>query len=119
MGTKSQIQAGLEPCVAKAHDNEPLFVLRGTDPRAPELVRDWARQYYAMKIADRVPPHNGSQEETDLYMAEQARRMSKHSEALACAKRMDIYRVSYLDAKLDGQDEAQAQATAELAIATV
>ena len=30
------------PCLANAADDEPIFVLRGTDPFAPDLVRRWA-----------------------------------------------------------------------------
>lgn len=32
------------PCYDKAAPDEPIFVLRGVDPSAPEAVRAWARQ---------------------------------------------------------------------------
>lgn len=31
------------PCIEKARDDEPLFVLRSQDELAPDLVRAWAR----------------------------------------------------------------------------
>ncbi len=40
MATKNQI---IETLVTKVHDpEEPLFLLRGRDPFAPEVVRQWA-----------------------------------------------------------------------------
>lgn len=119
MGTKAQILAGEEACVSNAHMNEPLFVLRGTDPRAPALVRDWARQYHAAKIADRQPPLNGSQLEMDTYMTEQARRMAKHGEAVRWADRMDAYREGYEGALRVGLSEAEAIAAAEAAASSI
>ena len=31
-------------CIAKAADDEPVFVLRAQDKLAPDLVREWAHQ---------------------------------------------------------------------------
>jgi hypothetical protein len=31
-------------CLNKAADDEPVFVLRGRDALAPEIVRDWANR---------------------------------------------------------------------------
>lgn len=41
MGTKNQ--PGDYDCYANAHPDEPMFVLLGRDPRAPELVEAWAQ----------------------------------------------------------------------------
>ena len=40
MGTKNN--PGEFDCYAKAHPDEPLFVLRANDPLAPALVGIWA-----------------------------------------------------------------------------
>lgn len=42
MGTKNR--PGPFDCHAKAHPDEPMFVLLGRDPMAPALVREWARR---------------------------------------------------------------------------
>lgn len=31
-----------EPCLAKAADDEPIWVLRGQDLLAPQIIRSWA-----------------------------------------------------------------------------
>ena len=41
MGTKSE--PGNFDCYANAEDDEPMFVLLGRDPDAPEAVRGWIR----------------------------------------------------------------------------
>lgn len=114
MGTKAQILAGEEACVNNAHTNEPLFVLRATDPRAADLVRDWARQYFASSIADRQPPKRASDEELMLFGYEQGRRTNKHAEALRIANTMDKYRNAYDNAT--GTEEERI-AAAEVAVA--
>ena len=43
MGTKNN--PGKFDCYAKAHPDEPIFVLRANDPLAPALVRTWAHSY--------------------------------------------------------------------------
>lgn len=92
MATKEQELS--HGCFADAAPNEPLFVLRSTDSKAPGLVREWARLYYAEKVADRQPPRNASAEELQLFEAEQARRVNKHAEALALADQMEAYRAA-------------------------
>lgn len=79
-------------CFAAAADDEPLFVLRSTDPRAPNIVREWARQYYGNKIANRlaIPPQL-SEAEAAAHEAETERRRVKHREALALADKMEAY----------------------------
>ena len=51
------------PCITKAADDEPLFVLRAQDVSAPDLVRQWAsanslnapnKAESARRIADRM-----------------------------------------------------------------
>jgi hypothetical protein len=41
MGTKKSELA--DGCMAKASDNEPVFVLRAQDVTSPQVVREWAR----------------------------------------------------------------------------
>jgi cob(I)alamin adenosyltransferase len=38
---RDELEAG---CIAKAADDEPVFVLRAQDKLAPDLVRAWARE---------------------------------------------------------------------------
>lgn len=40
MGTKNK--PGTFDCYANAHPDEPMFILLGRDPLAPELVERWA-----------------------------------------------------------------------------
>ena len=37
----------LSSCLNKAHEDEPVFVLRANDPLAHDLVETWAEQYRA------------------------------------------------------------------------
>ena len=85
MATKRQEL--VDGCFARARDDEPLFVLRATDELAPELVREWARQYRAQKAAD--PP---------TQRAEHERREAKYREALQLATEMErwYWQHSYL-----------------------
>lgn len=41
MGTKNN--PGKFDCYANAHPDEPMFILLGRDPMAPQLVDTWAR----------------------------------------------------------------------------
>ncbi len=52
-------------CIAKAADDEPVFVLRGQDALAGDTVRDWARRaleagcpeakyFEAIELADKM-----------------------------------------------------------------
>lgn len=43
MGTKKQELESETGCLAKAADDEPLFILRAQDRTAPILVRQWAK----------------------------------------------------------------------------
>lgn len=52
MGLKSD-----DSCLAKAKDDEPIFVLRSTDRLAPDIVREWA------KLAERGGTDRGKIEE--------------------------------------------------------
>ncbi len=78
---------------AAAADDEPLFVLRSTDPRAPNIVREWARQYHASKIADRVLQNTSimTLDERNVFEAETNRRLVKYRESLALAEKMEAY----------------------------
>lgn len=38
-----------DSCLGKAAPDEPLFVLRSSDPDAPETVREWATRYLNRK----------------------------------------------------------------------
>lgn len=38
-------------CIAKAADDEPVFVLRATDKLAPGLIRQWAAQAHALGMS--------------------------------------------------------------------
>lgn len=40
-------------CLNKALDEEPLFVLRANDERAPGIVRHWAQSYRYEKVRTR------------------------------------------------------------------
>lgn len=52
-------------CIAKAADNEPVFVLRAQDMLAPDLVREWARQA-SLFLGDQHPKVRESRELADL-----------------------------------------------------
>lgn len=67
MGTKNN--PGKYDCYEKADPDEPIFVLRAKDPRASELVREWADFAHS----DGVDPN-------------------KVAEAEACADAMDEWR---------------------------
>jgi len=42
---KRQELATHESCLNRAHDDEPIFVLRANDIGAPDAVRRWAKWY--------------------------------------------------------------------------
>lgn len=71
MGTKRN--PGKYDCYAKAEPDEPIFVLRASDPLAADLVRTWAGRYAWNSSA-----RGGGDEE-------------KYEEALACAEAMEIW----------------------------
>jgi hypothetical protein len=62
---------GPNSCYAKAHPDEPMFVLLARDPLAPPLVRRWAAE-------QRLKEGGGDQRKID--------------EALACADAMEMWR---------------------------
>lgn len=66
-------------CLTKAHDDEPLFVLRANDALAPQLVREWASRYRASK---------GGQ----MMMTE--RQASKYNDALHLALNMEDWKAA-------------------------
>lgn len=39
-----------EPCLAKAADDEPIWVLRGQDETTPFIIRAWAAHAEAMGV---------------------------------------------------------------------
>lgn len=50
-------------CYEKAADDEPLFVLRGTDPATPNAIRAWAAE--AMMVGHRQEKVDGALEHAD------------------------------------------------------
>lgn len=49
MATKNN--PGPIDCYAAAAPDEPIFILRSTDPLAADTVRRWAKEYRGSKIA--------------------------------------------------------------------
>jgi hypothetical protein len=78
MGTKNK--PGSWDCYANAEPDEPMFVLRARDEKAPGLVRQWVRtrQIFRMK---QVGMRMGSVEPD-----------AKEREALRCADAMEEWR---------------------------
>lgn len=72
MGTKSN--PGQFDCYAAAGDDEPLFVLLGRDPAAPEAIRHWAETRLN---------HAGGKPD--------GRESAKIAEAMACARAMEAF----------------------------
>lgn len=64
-------------CYAKADGDEPMFVLLGRDPSAPDLVRLWAAQRATRKGADQT-----------------VKRAAKIDEAFFCAREMEMWQGS-------------------------
>lgn len=84
MGTKLQeLRSG---CFAAAMDDEPMFVLLGRDPSAPDNVRAWADEREAAIKAGRKPSSD----------------MSKVTEARECADNMEAWREENDGAWRDG-----------------
>jgi len=65
-------------CLNKAADDEPLFVFRANDPLAPQLVREWADQYFDSK----------KDKEFRVTIPQQ----TKYREALALANAMEEWK---------------------------
>jgi hypothetical protein len=76
MGTKNN--PGKYDCYAAAEPDEPLFVLRATDPLAPNTIRGWAMNR-CHQIASGVRPNTPEQWE-------------KIAEAFSCATNMETWR---------------------------
>ena len=51
MGTKNEG----DTCYTAALPDEPMFVLLGRDPQAPQIVRDWAAQRLALVYGGQRP----------------------------------------------------------------
>lgn len=76
MGTKNN--PGTFDCYANALPDEPMFVLLGRDPRAPNMVRHWADRR-------ELDIEKGERPETDRPMV---------SEARTCADLMEAWRAA-------------------------
>lgn len=89
MATK--LNPGQFDCYAKAAPDEPLFVLRSTDHRAPHLVRIWAM----VRAGHFTAAHN----EFTAMIAEQPRYEykadEKMAEAMKCAAQMENWKRSH------------------------
>ena len=79
MGTKNN--PGDFDCYGAAHPDEPLFILRGRDEKAPFVVRVWVDEYLAEK-------KKGADGLTTKQHA-------KVAEALSCAVAMDKWRAEF------------------------
>jgi hypothetical protein len=80
MGTKNN--PGQFDCYSKADGDEPIFVLRGKDPVAAGLVREWVHQRIVFELATKKKVTPEFQE--------------KLSEALKVALDMEDYRINLL-----------------------
>ena len=66
MGTKHD-----DPCLTKAADDEPLFVLRAQDNMAPDMVRLWARTARTRGVNEaKVKAAMGTADKMDAWAAE-------------------------------------------------
>lgn len=81
----------VDSCLNKAHDDEPLFVLRSNDPGAPQAVRAWAMDYRVRKIGENFDT-TGKAALTDIQRA-------KFEEALKCADDMELWRSAHQQKK--------------------
>lgn len=79
MSTKSENAANPNSCWNKADPDEPLFILRSTDPAAPRLVRAWAGAYEERKT-----------KATGRWPDEKSK--AKYADAMAVAAQMEAYR---------------------------
>ena len=70
-------------CLNRAADDEPLFVLRASDPLAVNVVRDWCMTYYNRHEIGRPMRPND---------AEQLRRRKKWQSAVRLADAMVDWR---------------------------
>lgn len=80
MGTKNN--PGEYDCYAKAEPDEPIFVLLGRDPLAPELVRMWAEERQGMIDRGEKPASDAAKiEEAEALAAEMEAWWRKREEA--------------------------------------
>lgn len=99
MGTKNN--PGQYDCYSKADPDEPIFVLRGSDPVASGLVRDWVQRRLSMIVHN---PKLSGNILTPMYQ-------DKLSEALKVAKDMEDYHINLL---MSGGKAKKPQSPAEL-----
>ena len=85
MGTKEN--PGPIDCYGNAAPDEPIFVLRSSDPDAPSLVREWAQRYYNRKIDE------AEFTERDGHPTKE--QTEKYNEAMEVANEMERYWNSY------------------------
>lgn len=94
MSTKAE--ALVSGCLADAADDEPVFTLRATDPRAPEAIRYWAHLYICAKVHGVPLPGSGADpKDVQAHMTERQRRIDKHDEALKVAADMEVWRKAH------------------------
>lgn len=87
MGTKREELVNASGCLGKAHDDEPIFILRAHDLLAPFIVRQWARMYYVLNTTARNISSNPFKPDIRLSVSESVQR--KHDEAMRLADAMD------------------------------
>lgn len=87
MGTKTT--PGKFDCYAALDPDEPHFVLKATDPQAPDLVRKWAADR-ERKLDEPVLYVGGRWEQPNAEYV--ARQKAKIAEARYCAAQMEVWR---------------------------
>lgn len=53
MATKRLLLERADSTLGKARDDEPLFILRGTDPLVPEVIEDWCQRFESTLVQGR------------------------------------------------------------------
>lgn len=74
----------VDSCLNKAHDDEPIFVLRANDPVAAQVIRYWAILYTRQKHGENFEAHGSA--------ALTAPQLNKMMEAHQCADDMEAWR---------------------------
>jgi len=77
--TKTENILSPQSCWNRAENDEPIFVLRSTDPAAPDIVRTWAALY----------KHRTGLRDSDS--------LQKYNDALNVAAAMEKFYSSYED----------------------
>jgi hypothetical protein len=80
-------------CLNRAADDEPIFVLKSTDPLASSIVRTWAIMYWKTKSAE--------------PMGMTPKQRAKYEEAMTLASEMDVWHQAYSE-RTGGGDEHKA-----------